>query len=123
MSKIFLVTMLVIIMIIVIIIFTCTVYVDSKEIKECKEWSCNKVGQICPPHAQGAYGKTWICDGATWHNAVNVNVNDSNIEYVKQCNDWSCNKAGQVCPSNAEGAEGRTWICDGETWHQAVRPF
>lgn len=121
------------VIIIVSIIFTmiiCLLYMKylkmkkRKYAKECVNWSCNQVGQICKPDSPGADNKTWICDGATWHQTVNPDhIKNNKKKYVKACNDWSCNQPGQLCPPNASGAEGRLWICDGETWHQAVKPY
>lgn len=119
---------------IVSIIFTvilCLLYMKytkrKKYAKECVNWSCNQLGQICKPDSPGADNKTWICDGATWHEVVNPkNIQDDKNDknrYAKECNDWSCNQPRQLCPPHASGAEGRTWICDGETWHQAVKPY
>ena len=35
----------------------------------------NQVGQICKPESPGADNKTWICDGATWHQVINSENN------------------------------------------------
>lgn len=92
-----------------------------KYAKECVNWGCNHVGQICKPESEGADNKTWICDGASWHHAKDMK--DMKDKYAKECNEWSCDQVGQICPPNVSGAEGRYWICDGETWHQVVKPY
>lgn len=122
------------VIIIVSIIFTvilCLLYMKYMKIKKyastCIDWTCNQLGQICKPETPGADNKTWICDGATWHQVVNPsnpsNPSEVHKKYAKECKDWSCNQPGQLCTPDASGSEGRLWICDGETWHQAVKPY
>lgn len=44
--------------------------IGRKHAPSCTEWNCNHVGQLCMPDAEGSENKTWICDGATWHQVV-----------------------------------------------------